>query len=293
MIEAAGLGWSVMQSPVTYGDADGATRTADRFLVNYRSDTGGFLGIVSPVYKIIQNAQAFDWLDSLVDSGDAKYETAGALFGGKRIVVSMEVSSLPGIRVKGEKEEGEVRTYLVTINSHDGSLPETTIVTPVRWVCKNTLNLALGKHRGIYRVRHTGSLEGKLAAAREALGVSFEYMADFKRMADQLARQKIVDKQVAEIMDKLWPKTPLQLELGRENTADKAMDAYHASQTLEGIRGTKWGVLNAVAEFVDHELSVPKTSTKARVWDGADTRTQGILMGAQVSVKQRALELLK
>jgi len=185
-----------------------------------------------------------------------------------------------------------VRTYLVTINSHDGSCPLMSLVTPVRWVCKNTLNLALGKHRGIYRIRHTGTVEGKLQAAREALGVTFEYMADFKAMADQLAREKIVDKQVKEIVDKLWPKTPLQIELGRESTSDHALTAYHASQTLEGIRGTKWGVLNAVAEFIDHELSAVKVGGKARVWDAADTRTQGILMGQQVDVKQAAFELL-
>jgi len=291
MLEHASLGWRVLQSPATYLDADNVLRTADRQIVNYRSDTGAFLGLVSPVYKIVQNAEAFSWSDSLVDSGDAKYETAGALFGGRRVVVSMEVSSVKGIRVKGEKEEGEVRTYLVTVNAHDGSMPLISMVTPVRWVCKNTLNLALGKHRGIYRIRHTGTVEGKLEAAREALGVTFEYMADFKAMADSLAKQKVVDKQVKEIVDKLWPKTPLQVELGREGTADRAFAAYHASETLEGIRGTKWGVLQAVAEFVDHEL--PRRQGKAvRVWDAADTRTQGILMGQQVEVKQRALELL-
>jgi len=293
MIEASGLGWNVLQSPVEYGIEGGGVRSADRYLVNYRSDTGAFLGIVSPVYKIVQNHEAFSWSDSLVDSGDAKYETAGALFGGRRVVVSMEVSSVAGIRVKGEKEEGEVRTYLLTVNTHDGSSPLISLVTPVRWVCKNTLNMALGRHRGIYRIRHTGTMQGKLEAAREALGVTFEYMADFKAMADSLARQKIVDKQVREIVDKLWPKTERQLELGREGTADKAFEAYHASTTLEGIRGTKWGVLNAVAEFVDHELSVPKARSKERVWDGNDMRTHGILMGAPVELKQRALELLK
>lgn len=285
-LAASGLDWNVEQVAMSYR-FKGQHHRADRQIANVRDSDGGLLGVVSPTYKVIQNAEAFAFADSLVDSGDAKYETAGALFGGRRVVLSMELDSIAGIRVPGEKEEGEVHTYLLLLNSHDGSAPLTAMVTPVRWVCKNTLRLALGKHRGIYRIRHSGTVDGKLQAAREALGITFEYAADFKRMAETLAAQKIVDSQVREIVERLWPKTEAQVESGRETTADKAFEAYHASETLEGIRGTKWGVLNAVAEFVDHELAV-----KPRVYSAHDIRAESILWGAKARVKDEALALL-
>jgi hypothetical protein len=107
-------------------------------------------------------------------------------------------------------------------------------------------------------------------------------------MAESLAVEKVVDSQVREIMDRLWPKTEAQIEKHRETTADLAFEAYHASETLDGIRGTKWGVLNAVAEFVDHELAV-----KSRVHDRQSVRAWDILQGGRAQVKEQALALLQ
>lgn len=285
-LEASGTAWKIKQVAMSYRFA-GKHHLAPRHIANIREDTGALLGVVSPTYKVIQNAEAFAFADSLVDSGDAKYETAGALFGGRIVVLSMELDAIKGIRVAGEREEGEVHTYLVLVNSHDGSRNLTSMVTPVRWVCKNTLNLTFKHHRGIYRIRHSGTIEGKIAAAREALGISFQYMAEFKQMADHLQTQQIVDAQVREIFEKLWPKTEAQLERSSETTSDRALENYHASETMDGIRGTKWGVLNAVAEFVDFELA-----HKPRVYSAADIRAESILWGSRAEVKDRALALL-
>ncbi len=63
-------------------------------------------------------------------------------------------------------------------------------ITPVRVVCANTLNLALGSKRGknaikqSFKIRHTQTANGKVQIARETLGLANKYMDEFDKLTD-------------------------------------------------------------------------------------------------------------
>ncbi len=110
---------------------------------NLREDTGGVLGIVSDEYEVVDNRDAFRFLDVLIGS-ELHFETAGSLWGGRRVWC---LARLPEhVELGGDRSA----TYIYVANSHDGSMAVTAAVTPIRIVCANTLGVALraGSARG-------------------------------------------------------------------------------------------------------------------------------------------------
>lgn len=83
-IREAGLDWTVEQQKVyTEGpevvDEDGISRpqiAIPNMLANVRSDTRTVLATVSQAYSVVQNADAFDFLDSLVGLQDGVHYIA-------------------------------------------------------------------------------------------------------------------------------------------------------------------------------------------------------------------------
>lgn len=101
----------------------------DGFRANIKDD-GTPLGIVSTKYKVVQNADAFAFLDSLVEEG-MKFERAGGLQNGRKVFV---LARMPDkYIISGE----HISPYIVFINSHDGTGSIKILMTPVRMICLN------------------------------------------------------------------------------------------------------------------------------------------------------------
>jgi len=121
-IEASGLGWNVAKEPIAIdrGETSVADWSAPRceeipgFYATVRQDTREVLGIVGERYRIVQNHEAFAFVDQLLGSS-INFETAGSLHGGRRVWV---LATLPDhVEVGGDV----VRPYVLLMNSHDGS----------------------------------------------------------------------------------------------------------------------------------------------------------------------------
>lgn len=157
-LELAGLDWQVESRNIYSGT--GAMIPGYR--ANVRSTDDAVLGVVSDRYRIVQNEEAFQFTDDLLGEG-VTYETAGSLQGGKKVWM---LAKLPEkYIIAGD----EVTPYLVFFNSHDGSSGVKVAMTPVRVVCQNTLNLALGTAKRIWTARHTENVLLRVQDARETL----------------------------------------------------------------------------------------------------------------------------
>jgi phage/plasmid-like protein (TIGR03299 family) len=150
-----------------------------------------------------------------------------------------------------------VNNYLLVHTSHDGSLAIQASVTPVRVVCQNTLNAAVGskgnRAKQSFRIRHTQTVQGKVAAAREALGLTHKYLDEFDKMASEMISKEINDKQFFEIITAVYPKPEKDAKGSMtkwENKIDTLNDIY-VGPTCENIRGTAWGAYNALTERLD------------------------------------------
>lgn len=255
--------------------------------VTVRMDTGEPLGVVGPAYKLHSVKDAFGFADNLVDDGQAKYETGAVMRGGAWVFLSMELDHLD-ITVPGDPSD--IKTFLVVSTSFDGSRHTEAHVTRVRTVCRNTFELGKEGALSYFRIKHLGSLEGKLAEARKALGIAFKNTEYVNEITRELAGKKLVEKQIREIFETaVWPIDPEASEATIEKShARLAFENYLNSPTLEGIRGTAWGAYNAVTEYLDHEVTY-KSRTRG---SAEDARADSLLFGRSKNAKDRALSAL-
>jgi phage/plasmid-like protein (TIGR03299 family) len=173
-IRLAHLEWQVEQRPIytdtaqqTLGGGPDKAKVAG-WVANVRRDTGDVLGVVSDRYMPVQNAEAFGFCDGLLADGIIRYESAGAMRGGKVVWL---LARMPE-RTDEVAEGDTLHRFILFTNTHDGSRAALVLPTSVRVVCMNTLRLALGRGRGTaLKIRHTGEIGDKLEAARQAVGI--------------------------------------------------------------------------------------------------------------------------
>ena len=241
-LEKAGLNWDVNPMPVF----DSHGRKIPGYSANVRSSDESVLGIVGSRYQIVQNREAFDFTDSLIGEG-LKYETAGSLKGGKRIWL---LGKMPERYINGDKFE----PYICFTNTHDGTGAVKCCMTPIRVVCNNTLNMALEGAKQSWSTRHTGNIQTKLADARRTLELADLYLRKFAEQADQLANESMDSQMVISVLNQIVPvpkdATDRQKKYA-EQTKEQILVCMLAPDILK-FAGTKWGFLNAVADYVDH-----------------------------------------
>ena len=153
----------------------------------------------------------------------------------------------------------KVKTYLLINTSHDGSIAIQASITPVRVVCANTLNLALGnikKKNGVkqsFKIRHTQTANGKVQIARETLGLANKYMDEFDIMAKAMFEKEVNAKSFNDIILAAYPK-PEKDSKGAvkkwENKVDVINDIY-TGEFNGMIAGNAWGAFNALTERLD------------------------------------------
>ena len=248
-IKIAKLDWKIEQVPVMANGVE-----IPNYFANVRSDTNEALGVVRGRYKVVQNTEAFDFVDGIIENKDieCRYETAGSLFNGRKIFLLVR---LPNKELLGD----DVENYLFFTNSHDGSSALTAGITNVRVVCNNTLQMALKGAQRTWTCRHTDSIFAKKAQAQEALGLAVTYIDKMQETAWELASKKINEEA---FFRKLFEKNPTNLcEKNKEQAIERMHLIYTQKDDLQNFRGSAWGMYNAVADFVSNTTPFRNTAT--------------------------------
>lgn len=251
-IRLAGLDWSVVQEPI-YTNFN---RVVEGYRANVRSSDRKVLGVVSDRYKVVQNVDAFSFTDELLGKG-VRYETAGSLQEGKKVWL---LARLPReYIIAGER----ISPYLVFSNTHDGSGSVKVAITPVRVVCNNTLNLALGTAKRSFSMIHTGNIQDKIQEAKDTLFMAEEYMDCLGVEFEQLRRQKITDGQVKEYIELLLPMEKEPTDIQRKNIIRLRKDMerrYYDAPDLQKVGNNAYRFINAVSDFATHSSPLRRTA---------------------------------
>jgi len=192
------------------------------------------------------------------------------------VFLSLDLTACAPLQIAGD----DFSTFLMLANTHDGTSALTGTVTPVRVVCQNTLNAALRGGTPTFRIRHTGDIESKIAAARLSLKLTIDYMARFEEVATAAMSIKVSDPKATKVLHRVFamsPETAAKPDSAvfANHHATKAFDIYQSAEDLAPFRGTAWGLVNAVAEYVDHE----KVYGKIRPANADNARTWSVLWG--------------
>ena len=251
MLEVAHLaGWNVRLEDIdlpgrSHKNYFAVTRT------NPYDEGADVLGVVGERYKVLQNEDLFSFADNMLDGG--RWETAGSIKNGTVVFGSLALDREVVLDESGVGDK--INTYLLVHTSHDGSLAVQASVTPVRVVCQNTLNAALSGVKQSYKIRHTQTVNGKVAAAREALGLANAYLDEFEKEAQTLIQKEITADTFFDIIKAAYPEPDKDVKGSLTkwtNKVDTLWDIYQGDTVAQaGIMNTAWGAYNTLTERLD------------------------------------------
>lgn len=257
-LRMSGLDWTVDQHEVV---VDGSR--VPNYKANVRSSDGKVLGIVSDRYKIVQNTDAFEFTDAIINNGDieVKYETAGSLSNGKRVWL---LAKMPNTTILGDT----VEPYMVFTNTHDGSGAIKVAMTPTRVVCQNTLTLALNTAKRTWTSKHMGDMESKMHEAQVTLGLAKAYMEEFEEMAEILQQKHISDNSLADFMELAFPipndKNATDRKVNNaEYMRSSFLELYKSIEDVQKFNRSGWQLYNLVSDFTSHMIPLRNTISLA------------------------------
>lgn len=276
----AGLDWSAKLSPIMFTwDGQNYSEMENQKVI-YRDDTNQPLGVVTDRYKVHQPAEVLEFFNTLVQSAGFTLEVAGAIKGGKRIWALANVNKEAVVL-----QDDAVRGYLLLSTSFDGTAATIGQFTSIRVVCNNTLSAA-DQENAPSRVVLTHGAQFDQSLMRDRLGLvvsGFDGMMDKYR---KLARQTVSTTYSREFANELFPASyNQQTNTFKESRGFKRVlelfDGAGMGANNYGVYGTKWGLLNAVTQYVDHERG-----------HNVDTRMNNAWFGNGNRMKTQAEELL-
>lgn len=229
----------------------------DNQFATVRTDLNIPLGIVTQSYKIIQNTEAFSFFDSIVDRGEAMFQTAGVLGKGERIFVTAKLPT--EIQINGDK----IDNYLLLTSGHDGKSAIQVGFTPIRVVCNNTLTAALNGLSNKMTIMHFGNAKQKLETAASVMGMTNKNMEAVCESFTQMANIKITDAKLREYIEAVMKprnetinKITLEKEYSQRfiNTVDNIMEfaLHHDTQITDASKNTVFGAYNAISGYLGH-----------------------------------------
>lgn len=296
LAEAHLAGWNVRKRPLWIPSEEDETQLVpipDKYAtVRTNPITGSvdYLGVVGTDFTPIQNEEHAELFNALTDEGGAVFETAGALLGGRRVFLSMKLPN--SMELQGHNGTDLTDLYIVALNSHDGTGAFKFIVTPVRVVCANTEAAAIRAAKSSFSIRHTPGSKNAIAEAREALGLTWKFVEAFQAEAEKMIARDIRDRDARIVLKKVFKYEEAKTDrakASKDNVLDNVMKLWTDAPTNEAFRGNRWGLYNAVTEYLDHFVPVPGK-------DGAEAdvvRAERITRGAwPQQFKEKAFALL-
>lgn len=309
----SGTDFIVDKLPLSYVDATGTVRTQEDVFGLVRRDTGAFLGNVGNRYKVIQNESAFEFLDSVLGEFGARYESAGSIFGGKKVWALVH---LPQQRIVIAGQDVS-EAYAIFQNPHDGSGKAFCFPTVERVVCSNTYRIASGERDKGIGLRHTGDIKARIADARVALGLAVSGFDKYAEKAQALVEAKVpvVNNYFDDVLDAVLEVTAAESIKGasalaaalqvteaeralveksfekkierRGEILEEILGRYEGEKCgIAGIRGTAWSAYNAISEFADHGKLNARQSKDAELRESR--RFESTLIGDADELKQVA-----
>lgn len=281
--QQAGMDWRICETPVRYmaeqAGALGSIMTFEDQKVLYRSDTKAPLSVVGNRYQIVQPRDVLEFYRDLTEVSGFELETAGVLKAGRKFWALARTGKETTL-----KGNDTVKGYILLATSCDGTLATTATPTTVRVVCNNTLSIALSGASSAVRVPHSTTFDPQ--AVKKQLGIAVSGWDTFMYQMKTLAERKVKSHESMNYFLRVMCQTDGRADsqtLTNERALKKVQELYEGrgrGAELGAAKGTAWGLLCAVTEFVDHER-------RAR---SQEFRLDSAWFGQGAGLKHRALE---
>jgi phage/plasmid-like protein (TIGR03299 family) len=208
------------------------------------------LGIVGEERPTVPEREAFGFLQSLVDSGEALIQTAGLLGNGERAFCSLKLPE--GIMIGGVDP---IDLFLMVVVSHDASISLTGAATPIRPVCQNTVTAGLQMAAQTWKIRHSKHMKLDIEKARAQLQLTFDYVDEWSAAMEKLIAKQMTANTFDEIVRDLYAPKGDNVAKSTATMFDQRRDRlnglFTVAETQENIRGTAYAGFQALVEDLD------------------------------------------
>ena len=277
------MDWEIKESAVSFvcgKDGIGSLHEYPEQKVLFRSDTKRPLAVVSKRFQVVQPEEILEFYRGLTEDAGFELETAGVLREGRKFWALARTGQSTTLKGKDQ-----VNGYLLLATACDGSLATTAQFTSVRVVCNNTLQIALGDNRGAVKVPHRSAFDAE--AVKQQLGITVAPWARFVSQMKDLVACPVDPNSVEGLLRRVlvYPGQPGKAPVVNEQAVRSVRALYDGGgrgAQLASSRGTAWGLLNSVTEYVDHHR-------RAR---SDDRRREAAWFGQGATFKQRAWDEL-
>jgi phage/plasmid-like protein (TIGR03299 family) len=275
----AGMDWMIEEAEVRYVAGNhnlGVIHAFPEQKVLYRSDNRTPLSVVSKRFQVVQPGQILEFYRDLTASSGFELETAGVLREGRKFWALARTGQSTTLKGR-DKVDG----YLLLATACDGTLATTAQFTSVRVVCNNTLSIALGNATGVIKVPHRSQFDPDVVKRKLGITVSSwdGFVARMKALVERPVDPDSVEGLLRRVLTYTGPDG--KATVVNEQAMATVRSLYEGGgrgALMASSRGTAWGLLNSVTEFVDHHR-------RAR---SDDHRRDAAWFGSGTQIKQRA-----
>lgn len=256
-------------------------RPVPRKNLTYRKDTGEPIAPVGARYHVVQTREVISLIEAMTGGG-WKPEFTGTFNHGSAVfmVGKLDMALM----------NHEIDPYLCFVNSFDGSTGVKFVCTPFRIACTNQIRAIYNrsKHaRPVVSLRHTTNILKRAETTREVLGLTRAYYQYLDHQIEMLMDMAVSEQLLGQVLDTVAPiahDAPDYVRERKEAKRAQIVGTLRESPTIDNnLRGTAWGLYNAVTEieqwgrdqmptqaqseklFGNHLGMVPMTNTSDRV----------------------------
>lgn len=278
--QQAGMDWQIEESEVRYITGSNNVGVINAFpeqKVLYRSDTKSPLAVVSKRFQVVQPGEILEFYRDLTACSGFELETAGVLREGRKFWALARTGQSTTLKGR-DKVDG----FLLLATACDGTLATTAQFTSVRVVCNNTLAIALGSNASsAIKVPHRSRFDPD--AVKRQLGITVSSWDGFVARMKALVERPVDPDSVEGLLRRVltYQVQDNKATVVNEQALANVRSLYEGGgkgAMMASSRGTAWGLLNSVTEYVDHHR-------RAR---SDDHRRDAAWFGQGAQIKQRA-----
>ena len=251
-LEKANLDYMVEGRDLSY-EFNGFQVNLPDVMTTVRLTDGHSYGVVSKNYGIVQNVEAFDFVNYI--DAPIEFVKGGETKNGMVYVIC----KLEDMDILGDK----FTPYVLFRNSFNGSYALQACVCPLRIVCQNQFNISFRDTENTITLKHSKNIADRKREAQIVLANTVNYLHDLKKQAEVWAGQRVSLADVNSIINNLFPIKENMSDRQKEviiNKINAFKTAYNAEDN-RAFRGTAWGIINASTDYFTHEEPVRQTAT--------------------------------
>jgi phage/plasmid-like protein (TIGR03299 family) len=276
------MDYNVSKRPISFL-ANGINQEVPGKFALVRDDTNAVFGVVGSNYSLFQNEELFSFFEIFAQATGVTLDSCGYIRDGSTVWVAATAARqefLPG---------DPSQEYFLISNSHDGRGVVQVGFIYQRLVCHNMLLSSLEKANH-FRIKHCVNMRGYLCTVNKLMLAQADHAEKFAELMRVLIEKRLTAQTLDELAKTLTarPKdkwAPEPLENKPYNTIMSLVESGLGAN-IPGVRGSAYGFVQAVTEYVDHYRPVRPNGREE-----AEARLESALFGPGAKLKTQAIEL--